>query len=68
MSKKSSNHRKNIIIAHLDLGIGGAEQLVVHVSKLLLESGHNIRILTTHHDVNHCFEETKPDGELIFRG
>lgn len=64
MSNKNNKKKKNIIIAHLDLGIGGAEQLVVHVSKLLLDSGHNVRIVTTHHDINHCFEETKPDGKV----
>jgi len=55
---------KKIILAHLDLGIGGAEQLVVQVAKVLKESGHMVRILTTHHDVNHCFEETTPAGYL----
>jgi len=57
---------KNIVIAHLDLGIGGAEQLVVHIAKLVKDSGHQIRLLTTHHDCNHCFEETKPNGTPFY--
>ena len=63
MSKTSSEFRKRIILMHLDLGIGGAEQLVVNIACMLKDSGHDIKVLTTHHDVNHCFEETKPDGK-----
>lgn len=50
---------------HLDLGIGGAEQLVVNIACMLKDSGHKVTIFTTHHDVNHCFEETKPDGKTL---
>ncbi len=60
MSKKY-----NIVVMHLDLGIGGAEQLIVTISRSLLEMGHNVEIITSHHDVNHCFEDTKPNGIAV---
>lgn len=51
-----------VTVLHLDLGIGGAEQLIVNVGTVMQELGHNVVMLTSHHDPNHCFEETKPNG------
>lgn len=51
-----------VIFLHLDLGIGGAEQLVVNAATVTKDLNHNVAILTSHHEINHCFEETKPDG------
>ena len=48
---------------HPDLGIGGAERLVVDAAVGLQSLGHQVTIFTSHHDPNHCFEETK-DGTL----
>jgi hypothetical protein len=59
MTDKSS---LNVVVMHLDLGIGGAEQLIVNMARMMKESGHKVHLLTTHHNKNHCFEETKPDG------
>ena len=53
-----------IIILHLDLGIGGAERLVVNVALNLLSLGYKVSIVTTHHDRFHCFDETRLDGLL----
>ena len=53
-----------ITVLHLDLGIGGAERLVVNTSCALLELGHEVAIVTSHHDPSHCFEETRPGGRL----
>ena len=50
----------NIVVLHLDLGIGGAERLMVNVAMSLQSLGHNVLVATTHHDPLHCFEETKP--------
>jgi hypothetical protein len=61
------NPKLNILILHLDLGIGGAEQLMITIARCLQETDHNIEILTTHHDKNHCFDETKPDGKQVLR-
>ncbi|KAJ3791403.1 hypothetical protein GGU11DRAFT_751884 [Lentinula aff. detonsa] len=50
-----------IAFIHPDLGIGGAEHLVVDAALGLQNLGHQVDIYTSHHDLNHCFEETK-DG------
>ncbi|KNZ79958.1 Alpha-1,3-mannosyltransferase ALG2 [Termitomyces sp. J132] len=52
-----------VAFIHPDLGIGGAERLVVDAALGLQERGHSVDIYTSHHDPNHCFEETK-DGTL----
>ncbi len=53
-----------VAFIHLDLGVGGAEQLVVNAAVSLLNMGHKVRIYTSHHDQNHCFGETKGNGQL----
>ncbi|CAN1794624.1 Alpha-1,3/1,6-mannosyltransferase ALG2 [Linum perenne] len=55
-SKQSS--KLNIAILHPDLGIGGAERLVVDAAVELASQGHKVHIFTAHHDKNRCFEET----------
>ncbi|KAK2582960.1 hypothetical protein KPH14_009016 [Odynerus spinipes] len=52
-----------IIFLHPDLGIGGAERLVVDSALALKKSGHDVSFVTTHHDPDHCFIETK-DGTI----
>lgn len=51
---------------HLDLGIGGAERLVIDAALGLREAGHEVTIFTTHHDPDRCFPETR-DGSLRVR-
>lgn len=53
----------NVVFLHPDLGIGGAERLVVDAAVAMKESGHSVRFVTNHHSVSHCFEETR-DGTL----
>ncbi|KAK9269049.1 hypothetical protein L1049_000817 [Liquidambar formosana] len=48
----------NIAIIHPDLGIGGAERLIVDAAVELASHGHNVHIFTAHHDKTRCFEET----------
>lgn len=50
-----------IAFIHPDLGIGGAERLVVDAAVGLQNLGHDVEILTSWHDPNHCFEPTR-DG------
>ncbi|KAM7497675.1 hypothetical protein LguiA_022089 [Lonicera macranthoides] len=57
MEKKGSP-KMNIAIIHPDLGIGGAERLIVDAAVELTSHGHNVHIFTSHHDKNRCFEET----------
>lgn len=49
------------IFLHPDLGIGGAERLVVDAGLALQEKGHRVSFVTNHHDPQHCFIETR-DG------
>ncbi|XP_057474553.1 uncharacterized protein LOC130762743 isoform X2 [Actinidia eriantha] len=55
---KSGRSKLNIAIIHPDLGIGGAERLIVDAAVELASHGHNVRIFTAHHDRARCFEET----------
>lgn len=48
----------NIAIIHPDIGIGGAERLIVDAAMELSSHGHNVHIFTSHHDRARCFEET----------
>lgn len=52
-----------IVVLTLIIPIGGAERLVVDAALGLQDFGHEVDIYTSHHDPNHCFEETK-DGVL----
>ncbi|CAL1679471.1 unnamed protein product [Lasius platythorax] len=52
-----------ITFLHPDLGIGGAERLVVDAALALKKSGHEVNFVTTHHDPDHCFSETR-DGTI----
>ncbi|KAF8273228.1 hypothetical protein EI94DRAFT_1826265 [Lactarius quietus] len=52
-----------IAFIHPDLGIGGAERLVVDAAVGLQKLGHTVDIYTSHHDPAHCFDETR-DGTL----
>ena len=45
---------------HPDLGIGGAERLVVDAAMALRSKGCDVRMYTSHHDPTHCFPETLP--------
>ncbi|ORX67074.1 UDP-Glycosyltransferase/glycogen phosphorylase [Linderina pennispora] len=56
----------NVAFVHPDLGIGGAERLVVDAALALQQRGHTVTIYTMHHDPAHCFAETR-DGTLDVR-
>ncbi|KAL2011053.1 hypothetical protein VTN00DRAFT_3771 [Thermoascus crustaceus] len=56
----------NVIIIHPDLGIGGAERLILDAALALQARGHRVTIYTSHRDRNHCFEEAR-DGTLDVR-
>lgn len=46
-----------IAFVHPDLGIGGAERLVVDAAVGLQELGNEVRVYTSHCDLSHCFDE-----------
>ncbi|KAM4060776.1 glycosyl transferases group 1 domain-containing protein [Hirsutella rhossiliensis] len=55
-----------IVFFHPDLGIGGAERLVVDAAVGLQQRGHRVVIFTNHCDPRHCFDECR-DGTLDVR-
>lgn len=57
MAKRGSS-KLNVAIIHPDLGIGGAERLIVDAAVELASHGHKVHVFTSHHDKNRCFEET----------
>ncbi len=54
-----------IAFIHPDLGIGGAERLIVDAAIALQAKGHEVVLYTSHHDPHHCFVETR-NGGLLF--
>ena len=54
----------HVVFIHLDLGIGGAEQLIINLALASLRNNEKISIFTTHCSPTHCFNEVKPDGIL----
>lgn len=52
-----------IAILHPDLGIGGAERLIVDVALALKSHGHDVDLYTNFHDPRRCFDETR-NGQL----
>lgn len=55
-----------IVFIHPDLGIGGAERLVIDAAVGLQRRGHKVTIYTSHCDPTHCFDEAR-DGTLDVR-
>ncbi|KAF2829204.1 mannosyltransferase [Ophiobolus disseminans] len=58
--------RQHTVFFHPDLGIGGAERLVVDAAVALQSRGHTVTIFTSHCDPRHCFDEAR-DGTLDVR-
>ncbi|RKF57652.1 Alpha-1,3/1,6-mannosyltransferase alg-2 [Erysiphe neolycopersici] len=58
--------KKNIAFFHPDLGIGGAERLIIDAAVGLQNRGHKVVIFTSRCDYHHCFEEAR-DGTLDVR-
>ncbi|KAK0670955.1 hypothetical protein QBC41DRAFT_271665 [Cercophora samala] len=59
-------NQKTIVFLHPDLGIGGAERLVVDAAVGLQRRGCKVVIFTSHCDPGHCFDEAR-DGTLDVR-
>ncbi|KAE9380636.1 glycosyltransferase family 4 protein [Stipitochalara longipes BDJ] len=58
--------KKTILFFHPDLGIGGAERLIIDAAVGLQNRGHKVAIFTSHCDPKHCFDEAR-DGTLDVR-
>lgn len=59
------SQKQNVIFIHPDLGIGGAERLIIDAAVGLQELGHKVTIFTSHCDPTHCFDEAR-DGMYIY--
>lgn len=57
--KASTPKKKTITFIHPDLGIGGAERLVIDAALGLQSLGHTVVIFTSHCDPTHCFDEAR---------
>ncbi|KAK4934901.1 Alpha-1,3-mannosyltransferase-like protein [Elasticomyces elasticus] len=51
--------KRSIVFFHPDLGIGGAERLIVDAAVGLQEQGNKVTIFTSHCDPKHCFDEAR---------
>jgi hypothetical protein len=56
--------KSTIVFFHPDLGIGGAERLVVDAAVGLQSRGYRVVIFTNHCDPGHCFDECR-DGNTL---
>lgn len=57
--------KNNIAFFHPDLGIGGAERLIIDAAVGLQNRGHKVVIFTSHCDPQHCFDEAR-DGMTLY--
>uniref|UniRef100_A0A453CX72 Alpha-1,3/1,6-mannosyltransferase ALG2 n=1 Tax=Aegilops tauschii subsp. strangulata TaxID=200361 RepID=A0A453CX72_AEGTS len=57
-SSGTKTRKLKVAVIHPDLGIGGAERLIVDAACQLAAHGHDVHVFTSHHDRNRCFEET----------
>jgi alpha-1,3/alpha-1,6-mannosyltransferase len=53
-----------VVFLHLDLGIGGAEQLVLQLATASVALGHHVFLVTTRCEPHHCFAAVHPNGDL----
>lgn len=54
-----SGDTKRAAVLHPDLGIGGAERLIVDATCALINAGYQTEVFTSYYDEKRCFEETK---------
>lgn len=59
--EKDKERSLHIVFLHLDLGIGGAEQLIINLALASLPNN-KVSIFTTHCNQNHCFQEVSKDS------
>jgi len=68
MAEGDADKRLRVSFLHPDLGIGGAERLVVDAALALQRRGHTVRVVTPHHDRGHCFPETLRELYVVVAG
>lgn len=62
---RQPQHKMRIALLHPDLGLGGAERLIVDAAAELVRLGHTVDVYTAYYDPNRCFEETKTAGFAV---
>jgi glycosyltransferase involved in cell wall biosynthesis len=55
-----------VMFVHLDWGIGGAEQLMLQLAEASTGLGHNVSLLTSRCDPDHCFAALKPPNGMLY--
>ncbi len=66
VAASSQKPQKHVVFFHPDLGIGGAERLIVDAAVGLQELGNKVTIFTSHCDPQHCFEEARDGESFVF--
>ncbi|KAL4443057.1 hypothetical protein ABPG77_008548 [Micractinium sp. CCAP 211/92] len=56
--RRSEKSTLRVAFLHPDLGLGGAERLIVDAAVELAGHGHTVDVYTAFHDPKRCFEET----------
>lgn len=60
---RTRTNKLSVTLLHPDLGLGGAERLIVDMAVGLKDRGHRVRVVTNFHDPKRAFVETT-DGTL----
>lgn len=55
-----------VMFVHLDWGIGGAEQLMLQLAEASTSLGHDVSLLTSRCDPDHCFAALKPPNGMLY--
>lgn len=55
----------HVTIIHPDLGIGGAERLVVDAAIAMKRNGHRVQFVTNNYSPQHAFSETTEFGKFF---
>jgi alpha-1,3/alpha-1,6-mannosyltransferase len=61
----TTGKKKTTLFFHPDLGIGGAERLIIDAAVGLQNRGHKVVIFTSHCDPRHCFDEARDGTETL---
>ncbi|CAG9462073.1 unnamed protein product [Pedinophyceae sp. YPF-701] len=56
--ERATAPKLRVAFLHPDLGLGGAERLIVDMAQALVDRGHEVVIYTSFHDPERCFPET----------